>query len=119
LPAGADGDGGVDALGGMERPVVDDLRVLALALEELAVHVELHDGEVDGHGVVVPLVVAHLGQLPAPLGGPEDVEVPFGEVATQQQDQPAVAHEQRVVVPVHLCNINIYVTSTPTPSDGG
>lgn len=50
----------------------------------------------------------YLGDLPTPLGGAEDVEVAVAKVASQQHDQSAVAHEDRVVVAVHLCTYEKY-----------
>ncbi|CAH2215969.1 jg12265, partial [Pararge aegeria aegeria] len=61
LPAGADDEGGVDAVRGVQRPVVDDLRALAVGRAVgLSVHEQLHVREAHVHGVVVPLAVAHL-----------------------------------------------------------
>lgn len=60
LPAGANSKGGVDALGRMQRPVVNDFRVLLLGLELLAINKELDVWELDGDGIVMPLIVTNL-----------------------------------------------------------
>ena len=60
LPASSDGDLGGDVRGRMQRPVVDDLRVVALLDPLVPVHDQLHLREVDADGVVMPLVVANL-----------------------------------------------------------
>ena len=109
LPTGSDGEGCVEAVAVVERPVVDDLGVVLGDGEGPAVDVELGVGELDRDGVVVPLVVADLGQLPAEFRRPEALQVAVAELAAQQQNQPAVAHEQRKVVPVHLCAILFFI----------
>lgn len=53
---------------------------------------------------------SYLRDLPPPLGGSENVEVALPEVAAQQQDQATVAHEQGIVMPVHLCTENKHET---------
>ena len=60
LPASSDGDLGGDVRGRMQRPVVDDLRVVPLLDPLVAVHDQLHLREVDADGVVMPLVVTDL-----------------------------------------------------------
>jgi hypothetical protein len=60
LPAGANSKGGVNALGGMQRPVINDFRVLLLGLEFLAVDKELDVWELDGDGIMMPLIVTDL-----------------------------------------------------------
>ena len=60
LPASSDGDLGGDVRGRMQRPVVDDLRVVALLDPLVTVHDQLDLREVDADGVVMPLVVANL-----------------------------------------------------------
>lgn len=90
----------------MQWPIVDHLWILLVGLPLLAVDVERDFGEVNLHGEVMPLVVAHLADLPAPLGRAEDVGVALGEVATQQQDQTAISDEQGVVVSIHFCRQN-------------
>ena len=41
-------------------------------------------------------------QLPAEFRRPEALEIPISELAAEQQNQAAVADEQRKVVPVHF-----------------
>lgn len=60
LPAGANSKGGVDALGRMQGPVINDFRILLLGLELLAINKELDVWELDGDGVVMPLIVTNL-----------------------------------------------------------
>jgi hypothetical protein len=60
LPAGANSKGGVDTLGGVQRPVINDFRVLLLGLEFLTVNKELDVWELDGDGVMMPLIVTDL-----------------------------------------------------------
>jgi len=60
LPAGAYSQRSVDTLGGVQRPVVNDLGVLFLGFELLSIHKELDVWELDGHGVVMPFIVTHL-----------------------------------------------------------
>ena len=67
--------------------------------------------EVHADGVVMPLAVAHLRDLPAPLGGLKGVHVYLlPGFLTLQEHQAAVVHEQRVVVAVHLCDTHIMHT---------
>ncbi len=61
-----------------------------------------HLWEVDGDGVVMPLVVADLRDLPAPLGRFEDVEVLATRLLAQQEHEATVVDEERVVVSVHI-----------------
>lgn len=44
----------------------------------------------------------YLRNFPPPFGWSKDVEVSFGEVSSQQQDQAAVPHKEGVVVSVHF-----------------
>jgi hypothetical protein len=60
LPAGANSNGGVNALGRMQRPVINDFWVLFLGLEFLAVNKELDVWELDGDGIMMPLIVTDL-----------------------------------------------------------
>ena len=61
--------------------------------------------EVDADGIVVPLSVTDISQLPAPLSRLEDVHVrALVGLLTQQEDQLAVVDKQGVVVTTHLCN---------------
>lgn len=86
----------------MQRPVVDNFGILLLAVEQLTVDEQLDVREVHVDGVVMPLVVTHLRDLPAPLGRPEDVQVAFGKVAPQEKNETAVADEEGVVMSVHF-----------------
>lgn len=64
MPACSDDEGGVDSMSGVEWPIVDDLGSLGVGRAVgLAVHEQLHVGEAHVHGVVVPLVVAHLNTI--------------------------------------------------------
>lgn len=87
----------------MQRPVVDDLRVLFLGLEHLPVQVQVHLRELDGDCVMMPVVVADLRDLPPPLGGSEDIQVSLGEIPSEQKDQTTVADEESEVMSVHFC----------------
>lgn len=60
LPAGANSKGGVDALGWVQWPVIDDFRVLLLGLEFLTINKELNVWELDGDGVMMPFIVTDL-----------------------------------------------------------
>lgn len=61
LPAGADHHGSVEALRGVQRPVVDHLRTLAVrGAVGLAVDVQFYVRETHVDRVVMPFVVAHL-----------------------------------------------------------
>ena len=102
LPASADSQRGVEAVAAVQRPVVDNLRVVLSADESASVDVQLNVGELGGNGVVVPLSVADLGQFPAEFSRPEAFQVAVSKFAAQQQDQAAVADEQGEVVTVHL-----------------
>lgn len=62
LPAGSDSERGVDALGGVQRPIIDHFRVLLLRPEQLPVHVQLHVREANIYGVMMPLIVANLNE---------------------------------------------------------
>lgn len=65
LPASSHNQGGIDAVGGVQWPVIDDLRSLAVwSAVGLTVHEQFHIGEADVHGVVMPFVVAHLAIIP-------------------------------------------------------
>lgn len=107
LPARADDEGRVDALGRVQRPVVDDFGILLVGSPLLAVDVEAHVREVNLESVVMPFVVAYLTQLPAPLGRSEDVRIALGKVTSQQEYQSAISDEQSVVVSVHFCRKTI------------
>ena len=62
MPASSDDQGSVDAMGGMQGPVVDDLRPLAVhGAEGFAVHKQFHVREANVDRVVMPLVVTYLG----------------------------------------------------------
>lgn len=97
LIAGADGQSGVDALGGMKRPVVNDLRVAVTVLlisDELhAIDEQLDLREVHGDGVMMPFVVADLRYLPAPFSRKENVQIAVIVVLAEQQNQAAVTNE--------------------------
>lgn len=61
LPAGADHHRGVDPMGRVQRPVVDDLRPLAVSgAVQLSVHKQFYVREAHVDRVVMPFVVAHL-----------------------------------------------------------
>ncbi len=51
---------------------------------------------------MMPLVVADLRDLPAPLGRFEDVEVLATRLLAQQEHEATVVDEERVVVSVHI-----------------
>ena len=58
--------------------------------------------KVDADGVVVPLTVTHLSQLPAPLGWLERVEVDAAaRLLAKQHHQPTVVDKHGKVMPVH------------------
>lgn len=86
----------------MQRPIIDNLWILLLAVEQLTINKQLDVWEVHVDGVVMPLVVADLRDLPAPLGRPEDIQVAFGEVASQKENEATVANKEGVVMPVHF-----------------
>ena len=102
LPASSDCQCRVDALGRMQRPIVDHLWVFLLRAEHLSVNKQFNIGESDINSVVMPLVVANLRDFPTPFSRSEDIEIAFGEVATKQQDKAAVTYKEGVVVTIHL-----------------
>jgi hypothetical protein len=63
LPAGANSQRSVNALGWVKRPIINDFWVLLLCFEFLTVHKELDVWELDGHGIVMPFIVADLKQI--------------------------------------------------------
>ena len=83
----------------MQRPVVNDLRVILLRLPQLAVQVELGALRGDADGVVVPSVVTHLGYGPPPLRRLEHVPLVLPVVAAEEQHELAVPDEERGMVP--------------------
>ena len=103
LPACADCESGVETVTVVQRPVVDDLRVVLCRWNGMTVHVELGVGELHRDRVVMPVSIADLRQLPAELGRTEALQVAISKLATQQENQAAVADEQRKVMAVHLC----------------
>jgi hypothetical protein len=60
LPARSNAQGGVDALGGMERPVVNHFRIALILFEGLAINVKLDVREYNRHSVVMPFVITNL-----------------------------------------------------------
>lgn len=131
LPAGANSKSDVDALGGMQWPVINDFRVLLLGLKFLTINKELDVWELDGDSVMMPLIVTdlkcgtqilriysfvlttlikmikttkknYLRQLPSPFSWAENIEITLTEVTPQQQNESAVSHKQSVVVSIHL-----------------
>lgn len=65
-------------------------------------YVFLRKTKLNRHSKLSNTFFIYLRDLPPPLGRSEDVQVSLPEVSSQQQDQPAVAHEQGVVVTVHF-----------------
>lgn len=51
----------------------------------------------------MPLIIAHLWNLPTPFSGSEDVDITVGEISPQEQNQTAISDENSKMVSVHFC----------------
>lgn len=60
LPTSPNAETGIDPLGRVKWPVINDLGVALVLLEGLTIDKELDVWEDDGDGVMMPLIVTHL-----------------------------------------------------------
>lgn len=77
---------------------------LQILIEMIEVSPIYYLRKVHTDGVVVPLVVAHLRQLPAPFSRLELVKVTVrGVLLAEEKHELTVMDKERVVVTVHTC----------------
>lgn len=93
LPASSNRNSGINALGRMQWPVINDFWILSLSFEKLSIHIQLDIRELDLYSIMMPHIITDLRKLPAPLSWSENVKVPIREVSPQQQNKAAIPHK--------------------------
>ena len=73
LPTSTNGNFGCDIFCRVQRPIVNNFRIVLLIGPLFSVHDKIDHRKIDIDSIMMPLVITNLGQFPAPFGGSESI----------------------------------------------
>lgn len=89
----------------MKRQFIENIWIVLTLDEKLSVYVQFDLREVHADGIVMPFLVAHFWEFPAPVARSEWIHVNTAAwLPAQKQDKSAIVDIQCIVLAIHFCS---------------